>query len=100
MVVGRQPRLVWHLRSTGDGDTHHGVYSIATRSVHAACGVEFVPHSAKASPRQTPPMASPCPRPTTIESRRADRLSSPRRDAAPKHSAQESGLSGAFRAAG
>jgi hypothetical protein len=44
MVVAGQPRLVWHLRTTGDGDTHHGVYSIATRSVHAACGVEFVPY--------------------------------------------------------
>jgi hypothetical protein len=51
MVVGGQPRLVWHLRSTGDGDTHHGVYSIATRSVHAACGVEFVPyHTLTGSP--------------------------------------------------
>jgi hypothetical protein len=44
MAVSGEPRPVWHLRTMGDGDTHHGVYSIATRSVHAACGVEFVPY--------------------------------------------------------
>ncbi|MGH3821782.1 MAG: hypothetical protein ACRDRA_02890 [Pseudonocardiaceae bacterium] len=27
----------------GDRDTHRGTYSIATRSVHAACGAEFEP---------------------------------------------------------
>lgn len=27
----------------GDADTHRGVYSPATRSVHARCGVEFEP---------------------------------------------------------
>lgn len=26
-----------------DGDTHHGVYSPASRSVHARCHIEFVP---------------------------------------------------------
>ena len=31
----------WFLRSMGDRDTHRGVYSPATRSVHARCGVEF-----------------------------------------------------------
>jgi hypothetical protein len=33
----------WYLRSMGDRDTHRGRYSTATRSVHAACGAEFVP---------------------------------------------------------
>lgn len=33
----------WFLRSMGDRDTHCGTYSIATRSVHAACGAEFQP---------------------------------------------------------
>lgn len=33
----------WYLRSMGDRDTHSGTYSIATRSVHALCGVEFEP---------------------------------------------------------
>jgi hypothetical protein len=27
----------------GDRDTHRGIYSITTRSVHAVCGVEFQP---------------------------------------------------------
>lgn len=34
---------VWYLRSYDDGDTHRGVYSIATRTTHAVCGAEFVP---------------------------------------------------------
>lgn len=33
----------WYLRSMGDADTHTGTYSIATHSVHAVCGAEFVP---------------------------------------------------------
>lgn len=33
----------WYLRSMGDRDTHRGTYSIATRSVHTACGTEFQP---------------------------------------------------------
>ncbi|MGH3699690.1 MAG: hypothetical protein ACRDQY_09525 [Pseudonocardiaceae bacterium] len=33
----------WHLRSRADADTHRGDYSIVTRSVHALCGIEFVP---------------------------------------------------------
>jgi hypothetical protein len=33
----------WFLRSMGDRDTHRGVYSPATRSVHALCGLEFQP---------------------------------------------------------
>lgn len=36
-------RTGWFLRSVGDADTHRGVYSDVTRSVHALCGVEFVP---------------------------------------------------------
>lgn len=27
----------------GDADTHRGTYAIATRSVHATCGLEFQP---------------------------------------------------------
>jgi hypothetical protein len=27
----------------GDRDTHRGVYSPATRSVHARCGLKFMP---------------------------------------------------------
>lgn len=34
---------LWFLRSLKDRDTHRGVYSTATRSVHALCGIEFVP---------------------------------------------------------
>lgn len=33
----------WFLRSMSDGDTHRGIYSPATRSVHARCGIEFQP---------------------------------------------------------
>jgi hypothetical protein len=33
----------WYLRSLADRDTHRGNYSIVTRSVHALCGIEFVP---------------------------------------------------------
>jgi hypothetical protein len=33
----------WFLRSMGDRDTHRGIYSPATRSVHARCGIEFEP---------------------------------------------------------
>jgi hypothetical protein len=33
----------WYLRSLADADTHRGSYSTVTRSVHALCGVEFVP---------------------------------------------------------
>lgn len=33
----------WHQRSMADRDTHRGRYSPVTRSVHAVCGVEFVP---------------------------------------------------------
>jgi hypothetical protein len=29
--------------SMSDGDTHRGIYSPATRSVHARCGIEFQP---------------------------------------------------------
>jgi hypothetical protein len=35
----------WYLRSLADADTHRGDYSIVTRSVHAVCGIEFVPRS-------------------------------------------------------
>lgn len=35
--------MSWYLRSMADRDTHRGTYSIAARSVHAACGAEFVP---------------------------------------------------------
>ena len=33
----------WFLRSMSDRDTHRGIYSITTRSVHALCGAEFEP---------------------------------------------------------
>ncbi len=35
--------MSWYLRSLADADTHLGSYSPVTRSVHALCGVEFVP---------------------------------------------------------
>jgi hypothetical protein len=36
-------RQQWFLRSMGDGETHCGRYSIASRSVLTVCGLEFVP---------------------------------------------------------
>jgi hypothetical protein len=36
-------RSAWFVRSMGDADTHRGVYSPATRSVHAMYGIEFQP---------------------------------------------------------
>jgi hypothetical protein len=41
--MSNQQRAAWFLRSMGDHDTHRGIYSPATRSVHAVCGVEFLP---------------------------------------------------------
>jgi hypothetical protein len=35
--------MAWYLRSMADHDTHRGTYSIVTRTVRAACGVEFQP---------------------------------------------------------
>jgi hypothetical protein len=35
--------MSWYLRSMADADTHRGDYSIVTRSVHALCGIEFIP---------------------------------------------------------
>jgi len=35
--------VAWFLRSISDRDTHRGIYSSATRSVHAVCGIEFQP---------------------------------------------------------
>lgn len=35
--------MTWFLRSLADRDTHRGKWSPVTRSVFAACGVEFVP---------------------------------------------------------
>lgn len=32
-----------YLRSVSDADTHKGVYSATTSSVHAHCGLEFQP---------------------------------------------------------
>jgi len=37
------PRSAWFIHSLADHDTHRGVYNLATRSVHAVCGVEFTP---------------------------------------------------------
>jgi hypothetical protein len=34
---------LWFVRSLADRDTHKGTYSTVTRSVHAVCGIEFVP---------------------------------------------------------
>lgn len=39
------PQKMWYLRSYSDRDTHHGHYSTVSRSVHAVCGIEFVPRS-------------------------------------------------------
>lgn len=33
----------WYVRSMGDNDTHRGRYCTTTRSVHALCGMEFMP---------------------------------------------------------
>jgi hypothetical protein len=33
----------WFVRSLADHDTHRDIYSPATRSVHARCGIEFQP---------------------------------------------------------
>ncbi len=41
--MSNQQRAAWFLRSMGDHDTHRGIYSPASRSVHAVCGVEFIP---------------------------------------------------------
>jgi hypothetical protein len=35
--------MSWFLRSLADAGTHRGHYSIVIRSVHAVCGIEFVP---------------------------------------------------------
>ncbi|MGH3702983.1 MAG: hypothetical protein ACRDQY_26810 [Pseudonocardiaceae bacterium] len=35
--------MSWYLRSMADADTHRGHYSVVTRSVHALCGIEFIP---------------------------------------------------------
>jgi hypothetical protein len=42
---GKSLRVVAGLagRSLADADTHRGHHSIVTRSVHALCGIEFVP---------------------------------------------------------
>lgn len=37
------PELRWYVASFADRDTHKGVYSPASQSVHAVCGAEFVP---------------------------------------------------------
>lgn len=49
-------RSAWFVRSMGDADTHRGVYSPATRSVHAMCGIEFQP-----VPVSWPPKLGPLP---------------------------------------
>ncbi|MGH3670365.1 MAG: hypothetical protein ACRDSH_06980 [Pseudonocardiaceae bacterium] len=40
---GVQVHMHWYVRSLADGDTHRGEMSPVTRTVHAVCGVEFVP---------------------------------------------------------
>ena len=35
--------MSWYLRSMADRDTHRGSYSTVTHSVHADCGIEFIP---------------------------------------------------------
>lgn len=50
MIAMANPHMMdptprWFLRSLGDADTHRGSYSLVTRSVHADCGVEFVPRA-------------------------------------------------------
>jgi hypothetical protein len=42
-MSGNARRSAWFVRSLADHDTHRGIYSPATRSVHAVCGVEFTP---------------------------------------------------------
>lgn len=43
MAATASPPGHWYLRSMADHDTHRGAYSTATRSVHSACGEEFIP---------------------------------------------------------
>lgn len=47
-------RSTWFLRSMDDADTHRGVYSPATRSVHAECGIEFQPVEVGWPPKRGP----------------------------------------------
>lgn len=35
--------MPWYLRSLADQDTHRGEYFMASRTVQAACGLQFVP---------------------------------------------------------
>jgi hypothetical protein len=44
----------WYLRSMADADTHRGHYSIVTRSVHALCGIEFIPKELPLGARRSP----------------------------------------------
>lgn len=44
VVVNNGPDTAeWYVRSMGDNDTHRGRYCATTRSVHALCGMEFMP---------------------------------------------------------
>ncbi|HZS22223.1 MAG TPA: hypothetical protein VFA63_14730 [Pseudonocardiaceae bacterium] len=52
-------RSAWFVRSMGDADTHRGVYSPATRSVHAMCGIEFQPVPVGWPPKLGPLPGSP-----------------------------------------
>jgi hypothetical protein len=44
VVVNTGPDATeWYVRSMGDNDTHRGRYCTTTSSVHALCGMEFMP---------------------------------------------------------
>jgi hypothetical protein len=49
-------KAAWFVRSMADADTHRCIYSPATRSVHARCGIEFQP-----IPVGWPPIVGPLP---------------------------------------
>jgi hypothetical protein len=51
-----EPEVRWYVAGFGDGQTHRGRYSIATRSVHSVCGAEF-----QALPVGWPPKPGPLP---------------------------------------
>lgn len=61
-------RVAWWVAGLGDGQTHRGFYSPATRSVHARCGIEFRPIEVGWPPKRGPLPGNPpdpdqiCPR--------------------------------------
>lgn len=47
-------RSAWFVRSMASADTHRGVFSPATQSVHARCGIEFVQAPVGLPPKRGP----------------------------------------------